>query len=449
MSKRKYFGTDGVRGLVGEFPITPNFAMKLGWAAGKVLSKAGTKKVIIGKDTRISGYLLETALEAGLVSAGIDVVLLGPMPTPAIAYLTQTFRAEAGIVISASHNPYHDNGIKFFSAEGLKLDDAIELEIEAMLDQEMTCVASESLGKATRLDTAAGRYIEFCKSQFPAGLSLSGLRIVVDCAHGATYHIAPDVMRELGAEVITHACEPNGLNINHECGATHVDALVKKVLEHKADVGIAYDGDGDRVMMVDHKGRVFDGDDIVYIVACQAQQAGTLKGGVVGTVMSNMGLENALKNKGIDFARSKVGDRYVMELLKKNGWHIGGESSGHILNTDLISTGDGIISSLQVLAAMIAQNKTLEDLGQGFTKYPMHMINVRYAKGTDPLDSDDVNSVIAEVEQDLADKGRVLIRKSGTEPVIRVMVEAEQEKQVLDCTQKIADVVETVSKQLA
>ncbi len=449
MSKRKYFGTDGVRGLVGEFPITPNFAMKLGWAAGKVLSKAGTKKVIIGKDTRISGYLLETALEAGLVSAGIDVVLLGPMPTPAIAYLTQTFRAEAGIVISASHNPYHDNGIKFFSAEGLKLDDAIELEIEAMLDQEMTCVASESLGKATRLDTAAGRYIEFCKSQFPAGLSLSGLRIVVDCAHGATYHIAPDVMRELGAEVITYACEPNGLNINQECGATHVDALVKKVLEHKADVGIAYDGDGDRVMMVDHKGRVFDGDDIVYIVACQAQQAGTLKGGVVGTVMSNMGLENALKNKGIDFARSKVGDRYVMELLKENGWHIGGESSGHILNTDLISTGDGIISSLQVLAAMNAQNKTLEDLGQGFTKYPMHMINVRYAKGTDPLDSDDVNSVIAEVEQDLADKGRVLIRKSGTEPVIRVMVEAEQEKQVLDFTQKIADVVETVSKQLA
>lgn len=449
MSNRKYFGTDGVRGLVGEFPITPNFAMKLGWAAGKVLSKAGTKKVIIGKDTRISGYLLETSLESGLVAAGIDVVLLGPMPTPAIAYLTQTFRAEAGIVISASHNPYHDNGIKFFSSQGLKLDDKIELEIEAMLDQEMTCVSSEKLGKATRLETAAGRYIEFCKSQFPAGLSLEGTKMVVDCAHGATYHIAPDVMRELGAEVITHACEPNGLNINAQCGATHVDALVKKVLEHKADVGIAYDGDGDRVMMVDHKGRVFDGDDIVYIIAQQAKQDGSLRGGVVGTVMSNMGLENALKEQGIEFARSKVGDRYVMELLKQNNWNIGGESSGHILNLDLISTGDGIISSLQVLAAMIAQNKTLEDLGKGFVKYPMNMINVRYPKGTDPLASSHVEKVIEEVETQLGDKGRVLIRKSGTEPVIRVMVEAEQEKQVLDFSQKIADVVDSVSKQLS
>jgi len=448
MSNRKYFGTDGVRGEVGQYPITPEFALKLGWAAGKVLSKKGTKKVIIGKDTRISGYLLETSLEAGLVAAGIDVILLGPMPTPAIAYLTQTFRGEAGIVISASHNPYQDNGIKFFSSQGTKLDDALELEIEAMMDEDMTCVSSESLGKAKRLDTAAGRYIEYCKSQFPSALSLEGLRIVVDCANGATYHIAPDVMRELGAEVIKVACEPNGLNINAKCGATHVDTMVQKVLEVKADVGIAYDGDGDRVMMVDHKGRVFDGDDIVYIIAKYAFEKGELGGGVVGTVMSNMGLENALKSLGVEFERSKVGDRYVLELLKQKGWKIGGESSGHILNLDRISTGDGIISSLQVLAAMVETNQTLEDLGQGFTKYPMNMINVRYAKGTEPLASSDVETVIAEVEQQLGDKGRVLIRKSGTEPVIRVMVEAEKEKQVFDFSKKIADVVESVSKQL-
>ncbi|RJE75823.1 phosphoglucosamine mutase [Pseudoalteromonas citrea] len=445
MTTRKYFGTDGVRGLVGEYPITPEFALKLGWAAGKVLSKSGTKKVIIGKDTRISGYLLETSLEAGLIAAGIDVVLLGPMPTPAVAYLTQTFRAEAGIVISASHNPYHDNGIKFFSGNGLKLADSVELEIEAMLDDKMTCVPSEQLGKAHRLDNADGRYIEFCKGQFPNELSLEGLKIVLDCANGATYHIAPAVMRELGATVICHACEPNGVNINLNCGATHVDSLKRKVLEHDADVGIAYDGDGDRVMMVDHNGRVFDGDDIVYIIASQAFEQGTLGGGVVGTVMSNMGLENALKAKGIEFARSKVGDRYVMELLAQNGWKIGGESSGHVLSLDLISTGDGIISSLQVLAAMVSQNKTLQDLGQGFVKYPMNMINVRYSVSADPTTSPEVIAVVNEVEAELAGKGRVLLRKSGTEPVIRVMVEAEQEKQVLDFSQKIAEVVETVS----
>lgn len=448
MSKiRKYFGTDGVRGMVGEYPITPEFALKLGWAAGRVLSKNGTKKVIIGKDTRISGYMLETSLEAGLIAAGIDVVLLGPMPTPAVAYLTQTFRAEAGIVISASHNPYHDNGIKFFSGDGLKLADDVELEIEAMLDEAMTCVASDKLGKARRLESADGRYIEFCKSQFPQGLSLEGLKIVLDCANGATYHIAPSVMRELGAEVICHACEPNGVNINADCGATHVDTLKRKVLELGADVGIAYDGDGDRVMMVDHNGRVFDGDDIVYIIACQAARDDMLGGGVVGTVMSNMGLENALKEKGIEFARSKVGDRYVMELLQEKGWKIGGESSGHVLNLDLISTGDGIISSLQVLAAMVAQNRTLKDLGAGFTKYPMKMINVRYTKGTDPTTAPEVLAAVAEVEQKLADKGRVLLRKSGTEPVVRVMVEAEQEKMVLDSARKIADVVESMSKQ--
>ncbi|OHU87629.1 MULTISPECIES: phosphoglucosamine mutase [Pseudoalteromonas] len=445
MTTRKYFGTDGVRGLVGQHPITPEFALKLGWAAGKVLSKTGTKKVIIGKDTRISGYLLETSLEAGLIAAGIDVVLLGPMPTPAVAYLTQTFRAEAGIVISASHNPYHDNGIKFFSGNGLKLADSVELEIEAMMDEDMTCVASEKLGKARRLENADGRYIEFCKSQFPKELSLEGLKIVLDCANGATYHIAPAVMRELGATVICHACEPNGLNINHECGATHVDSLKRQVLEHKADVGIAYDGDGDRVMMVDHKGHVFDGDDIVYIIACLAHANGTLNGGVVGTVMSNMGLENALQSQGIEFARSKVGDRYVMELLNQKGWTIGGESSGHVLNLDLICTGDGIISSLQVLAAMVSQNKTLQDLGSGFTKYPMKMINVRYSTADDPTQQNVVKQVVAEVEEQLAGKGRVLLRKSGTEPVVRVMVEAEQEKQVIDFATKIAEVVESVS----
>ncbi|PHI38794.1 phosphoglucosamine mutase [Pseudoalteromonas sp. GCY] len=445
MTTRKYFGTDGVRGMVGEFPITPEFAMKLGWAAGKVLSERGTKKVIIGKDTRISGYLLETALEAGLIAAGINVILLGPMPTPAVAYLTQTFRAEAGIVISASHNPYHDNGIKFFGGDGKKLPDEVELAIEAKLDEPMTCVASEKLGKAKRLESADGRYIEFCKGQFPKELSLEGLKVVLDCANGATYHIAPSVMRELGADVITTACEPNGVNINEKCGATHVEALKKAVLEHQADVGIAYDGDGDRVMMVDHDGHVFDGDDIVYIIACQAHADGTLGGGVVGTVMSNMGLENALKSRGIAFERSKVGDRYVMELLGEKGWKIGGESSGHVLNLDLISTGDGIVSSLQVLAAMVAQNKTLKDLGEGFSKYPMKMINVRYSTKNDPTEQDAVKAVVAEVETQLAGKGRVLLRKSGTEPVVRVMVEAQQQKQVIDFAQKIAEVVESVS----
>ncbi len=445
MTTRKYFGTDGVRGMVGEFPITPEFAMKLGWAAGKVLSERGTKKVIIGKDTRISGYLLETALEAGLIAAGINVILLGPMPTPAVAYLTQTFRAEAGIVISASHNPYHDNGIKFFGGDGKKLPDEVELAIEAKLDEPMTCVASEKLGKAKRLESADGRYIEFCKGQFPKELSLEGLKVVLDCANGATYHIAPSVMRELGADVITTACEPNGVNINEKCGATHVEALKKAVLEHQADVGIAYDGDGDRVMMVDHDGHVFDGDDIVYIIACQAHADGTLGGGVVGTVMSNMGLENALKSRGIAFERSKVGDRYVMELLDEKGWKIGGESSGHVLNLDLISTGDGIVSSLQVLAAMVAQNKTLKDLGEGFSKYPMKMINVRYSTKDDPTEQDVVKAVVAEVETQLAGKGRVLLRKSGTEPVVRVMVEAQQQKQVIDFAQKIAEVVESVS----
>jgi phosphoglucosamine mutase len=442
---RKYFGTDGVRGKVGEFPITPEFAMKLGWAAGRVLSQRGTRKVLIGKDTRISGYLLETALEAGLISAGIDVRLLGPMPTPAVSYLTHTFRAEAGIVISASHNPYYDNGIKFFSADGAKLDDEIELAIEAELEQPMVCEPSEKLGKAQRIDDAAGRYIEFCKSHLPKHLSLSGLRIVLDCANGATYHIAPSVFRELGADVHTIACSPNGLNINEKCGATHTDALQEAVVELAADLGIAYDGDGDRVMMVDHTGRQIDGDEIIYMIARAAQARGELKGGVVGTLMSNMGLELALAKMGIPFARSKVGDRYVMEMLTEKGWRIGGENSGHVLNLDHTGTGDGIVASLQVLAAMIEAGVSLADFSHGMTKLPQVLINVKFEKGTIPLENQHVKDVIAKVEQELHGQGRVLIRKSGTEPLIRVMVEGKDHAQVQHYAEQIATAVKLAS----
>lgn len=442
---RKYFGTDGVRGKVGEFPITPEFAMKLGWAAGRVLSQRGTRKVLIGKDTRISGYLLETALEAGLISAGIDVRLLGPMPTPAVSYLTHTFRAEAGIVISASHNPYYDNGIKFFSADGAKLDDEIELAIENELEQAMVCEPSEKLGKAQRIDDAAGRYIEFCKSHLPKHLSLSGLRIVLDCANGATYHIAPSVFRELGADVHTIACSPNGLNINEKCGATHTEALQAAVVELAADLGIAYDGDGDRVMMVDHTGRQIDGDEIIYMIARAAKARGELKGGVVGTLMSNMGLELALAEMGIPFARSKVGDRYVMEMLNEKGWRIGGENSGHVLNLDHTGTGDGIVASLQVLAAMIESGLNLADFSHGMTKLPQVLINVKFEKGSTPLENHHVKDVIAKVEQELHGQGRVLIRKSGTEPLIRVMVEGKELATVQQYAEKIATAVKLAS----
>lgn len=441
MSKRKYFGTDGIRGLVGEYPITPEFVLKLGWAAGRVLSKVGTKKVMIGKDTRISGYMLETALESGLIAAGIDVDLLGPMPTPAVAYLTNTFRAEAGIVISASHNPYFDNGIKFFSSEGLKLDDAVELAIEEKIDLPMTCVESAQLGKATRIVDAAGRYIEFCKSRFPSHLSLKGMKIVLDCANGATYHIAPNVFRELGAEVFEIGVEPNGLNINDGCGATSTDFIAKAVTDLKADLGIALDGDGDRIMMVDHTGYVVDGDEVVYIIAREALKNGRLKGGVVGTLMSNLGLEVALKELGIPFARAKVGDRYVMSMLKEKGWQIGGESSGHVLNLTHASTGDGIIAGLQVLTAMLTSEMSLFEMRTGMSKYPQKLINVRYAKESDPLSNTLVQKEIELVEQDLGDSGRVLIRKSGTEPVIRVMVEGKDEQVVNSQCQRIADKV--------
>ncbi|MEH8016784.1 phosphoglucosamine mutase [Rheinheimera muenzenbergensis] len=442
---RKYFGTDGVRGRVGDFPITPEFAMKLGWAAGRVLSQRGTRKVLIGKDTRISGYLLETALEAGLIAAGIDVRLLGPMPTPAVAYLTRTFRAEAGIVISASHNPYYDNGIKFFSADGTKLPDEVELAIEYELEQPMLCQPSDKLGKATRIDDAAGRYIEFCKSHLPNHMSLNGLSIVIDCAHGATYHIAPAVFKELGAAVTVIGATPDGFNINDHCGATHTELLQKTVLETKADLGIAYDGDGDRVMMVDHSGRVIDGDEIVYVIARAAKAQHKLQGGVVGTLMSNLGLELALKELDIPFARSAVGDRYVMELLREKNWRIGGENSGHVLNLDHTCTGDGIIASLQVLTAMIEAGLSLAEFSQGMHKLPQVLLNVKFEKGTAPLEKQHVKQVIAQVEAELNGSGRVLIRKSGTEPLIRVMVEGEDETQVRQYAERIAAAVKIAS----
>ncbi|WP_158968417.1 phosphoglucosamine mutase [Paraglaciecola sp. L3A3] len=446
MSDRKYFGTDGIRGKVGEDKINPEFVMKLGWAAGKVLAGTGTNKVLIGKDTRISGYMLESALEAGLSAAGINIGLLGPMPTPAIAYLTKTFRSEAGIVISASHNPYYDNGIKFFSADGMKLDDDIEIAIESQMDRPMECVASDKLGKATRIADAAGRYIEFCKGNFPSDLSLKGLKIVVDCAHGATYHIAPNVLSELGAQVIEIGTEPDGLNINRNVGATSMKAIKHSVLKNNADLGFALDGDGDRIMLVDHKGNVIDGDQIVYIIARDALKSGMLKGGVVGTVMSNLGLEVALGTLGVPFARSKVGDRYVMELLKQKDWSIGGEGSGHVLNLAAASTGDGIVAGLQVLAAMLHAEMTLYELSQGMVKYPQTLINVRFTNGKQPLEDKQVKQSVIDAETALGNKGRVLLRKSGTEPLIRVMVEANDAQDSSTWAEYIADAVRKVNE---
>jgi phosphoglucosamine mutase len=436
MSDRKYFGTDGIRGRVGENLINPEFVMKLGWAAGKVLAGRGTNKVLIGKDTRISGYMLESALEAGLSAAGINIGLLGPMPTPAIAYLTKTFRSEAGIVISASHNPYYDNGIKFFSADGMKLEDDIEIAIESQMDKPMECVASEKLGKVVRIADAAGRYIEFCKGNFPSALSLKGLKIVVDCANGATYHIAPNVLSELGAEVIEIGTQPDGLNINRKVGATSMKAITESVIKNKADLGFALDGDGDRLMLVDHKGNVIDGDQIVYIIARDALRSGRLQGGVVGTVMSNLGLEVALDGLGVPFARSKVGDRYVMELLKKKGWTIGGEGSGHVLNLSAASTGDGIVAGLQVLAAMLTADVTLNELSRE-----------RFSEGTKPLEDKCVKQAVIAAEKTLGNSGRVLLRKSGTEPLVRVMVEANDAQDSITWAEHIADAVRKVSNQ--
>ena len=445
---RKYFGTDGVRGKVGEFPITPDFAMKLGWAAGTVLASSGTKEVLIGKDTRSSGYMLESAMEAGFSAAGVNVALIGPMPTPAVAYLASTFRADAGVVISASHNPFYDNGIKFFSNTGTKLNDAQELEIEALLEKAlnqnaMQCVASEKLGKVRRIDDAAGRYIEFCKGTFPNHLSLTGLKIVVDSAHGAAYHIAPNVYRELGAEVISINDKPNGVNINDHCGATYLDSLQTAVMVHEADLGIALDGDADRVMFVDHNGHVVDGDEILFILAQAAHSKGEMTGGVVGTLMSNLGLELALKQMDIPFVRAKVGDRYVVEQLKATGWQLGGEGSGHILSLQHTSTGDGIVASLQVLKALLESQKSLSEIKAGMTKLPQVLINVRLATADADsiLATASVQQALTKAEGILGDQGRVLLRKSGTEPLIRVMVESTDTIMTQTQAEYIADVV--------
>jgi len=424
--------------------MTPELALKLGWAAGRVLSRTGTKKVIIGKDTRISGYLFESAMEAGLSAAGLNVMLLGPMPTPAVAYLTRTFRAEAGVVISASHNPYYDNGIKFFSTNGSKLDDEVELEIERELDNPMICVESHLLGKVSRIDDAPGRYIEYCKGNFPAEHTLHGLKIVVDCAHGATYHIAPNVFRELGAEVIAIGDKPNGLNINHEVGATSMGKIRETVIGENADLGIALDGDGDRIMMVNRHGTIIDGDEILYILACDAQSRGILRGGVVGTLMSNLGLDLALQELGIPFARSNVGDRYVMTMMKEKGWRIGGENSGHILNLDHGTTGDGIVAGILVLAAMRRRNTTLEELTENIKMLPQVLVNVRFEGTFNPLESDRVLTAKTEVEALLGERGRVLLRKSGTEPLIRVMVEGDIAADVIKHANYIADAVKSL-----
>ena len=443
---RKYFGTDGIRGKVGTFPITPEFMLKLGWAAGKVLAGSGGGKVLIGKDTRISGYMFESALEAGLSSAGLDICLTGPMPTPAIAYLTRTLHARAGIVISASHNPYYDNGIKFFSADGTKLPDEVELAIEAELEKEMVCNESSTLGKAVRIKDAEGRYIEFCKATIPYSSTLKGLKIVVDCAHGAAYWVAPNVLKELGAEVITVGNQPDGLNINVDAGSTKPANLQAMVVKEKADLGIALDGDADRVIMVDHAGNLVDGDELLYIIARDRQSEGTLNGGVVGTLMTNLGLEHALTEIGIPFARAGVGDRYVMEMLKQQSWILGGESSGHIICLDRTTTGDGLVSALQVLAAMVNQKKSLRDLLVGVSKYPQTLLNVRLAERVDVCSKKPVKDAVAAAEATLNGSGRVLLRASGTEPLIRVMVEGRDEKMVQSVAQELADVVkQTVS----
>ena len=443
MSERKYFGTDGVRGTVGEYPITADFALKLGWAVGKVLGNEQGGKVLIGKDTRISGYMFESALEAGLIAAGVDVLQLGPMPTPGIAYLTRTFRADAGIVISASHNPFNDNGIKFFSKDGFKLPDSVELEIEAMLDQPMQTVSSAELGKARRVEDARGRYIEFCKASIASSFDFSNLKVVLDCAHGATYHIAPEVFSELGAEVVTIGDKPNGLNINEGCGATNTSKLAETVLSEKANLGIAFDGDGDRVMMVDEKGEQIDGDQLLFIIARDAKKRGLLDGGgIVGTLMTNLGMEKALEKLEIPFVRAKVGDRYVMEQLSKHNWLYGGESSGHIICLNATTTGDGVVAALQVLSVMARLGLSLHELKSGMTKFPQNMINVRLpSKSSKPLDNDVVKAEVKEIEQQLADKGRVLLRASGTEPLIRVMVEGEDAALVKQCSQHLAEVV--------
>jgi len=449
---RKYFGTDGVRGRVGEYPITPEFVMHLGYAAGKVLANSewhlaeGERPtVLIGKDTRISGYLLESALQAGLIAAGVDVYLAGPIPTPAVAYLTRALRLQAGVVISASHNPFEDNGIKFFSASGSKLPDETERAIEAEMDAPIVTMSSARLGKAKRLEDAAGRYIEFCKSSFPYELDLRGLKLVVDCAHGAAYHIAGHVFHELGADVVTIGVQPDGKNINDGYGATAPGNLQQAVIEHRADLGIALDGDADRLVMVDAEGRLYDGDQLLYIVAQHRQKLGVMKGGVVGTLMTNLAFEHAMQRMGIPFARAKVGDRYVMELMQQNGWQLGGENSGHIICLDRHSTGDGIISALQVLHALRDSKQTLAQAASDMLMYPQVLINVRIAKGQDYTAHPQVQAAVSSATAALDGKGRVLLRPSGTEPLLRVMVEGEDGEKVRYWAENIAQAVRAVA----
>jgi phosphoglucosamine mutase len=442
---RRYFGTDGIRGRVGEGPINPEFVLKLGWAAGRVLGKAPGSKVLIGKDTRISGYLFESALEAGLVAAGMNTRLLGPMPTPGIAYLTRTLHACAGLVISASHNPHEDNGIKFFSGDGFKLPDEVEAEIEAEIDRPLTTVASAELGKAKRIDDAPGRYIEFCKSTIPPLMQLADLKIVVDCAHGATYHVTPRVLDELGARVVAIGVSPDGLNINQGVGSTHMHAIREAVRQHGADLGIALDGDGDRVLMVDDTGAEVDGDELLYVIARSRYRGGMLRGAVVGTLMTNLGLEQALQAQGIGLVRTKVGDRHILERLRQEGWSLGGEPSGHIICLDRTTTGDGTVSALQVLAEMMRTGRSLRELKAGLTKFPQRLINVRLTRGSAdaamraPL----VQDAVRGVEAELGSVGRVLLRPSGTEPLLRVMVEGEEAGEVDRLAGQIADAVRT------
>jgi len=441
---RKYFGTDGIRGTVGQHPITADFMLKLGYAAGKVLTRDTKvkKRVLIGKDTRVSGYMFEAALESGLIAAGVNVDMLGPMPTPAIAYLTRAFRASAGIVISASHNPVADNGIKFFSADGYKLPDEVELEIERLIDEPLTTNDSFNLGKARRISDATGRYVEFCKGSLPSQFNLTGFKIVLDCANGATYNAAPKVFKELGAKVITMANEPNGFNINDQCGSTYMEGVCARVVEEKADFGIALDGDGDRVLFSDANGEVVDGDELIYIIAQHRHQSAMGCNGVAGTLMSNLGMELALKDLGIPFLRTKVGDRYVVEALKENGWSLGGEGSGHVLCSDLNTTGDGIVAALQVIRAISDSGKTLAELKTGMQKFPQIMINVRLSKKVDISNNSAINSAVADAEKKLAGRGRVLLRPSGTEPLIRVMAEGDDQALVEQQVQDIAKVLE-------
>ncbi|MEC8950031.1 MAG: phosphoglucosamine mutase [Pseudomonadota bacterium] len=445
-ASKKYFGTDGIRGTVGRSPITPDFMLKLGWSAGRVFANEGNgrNKIVIGKDTRISGYMFEAALEAGVTAAGVDIILTGPMPTPAIAYLTQTLRAQAGIVISASHNGFEDNGIKFFSSEGTKLPDTVELAIEKQLDKKLSTVSSQSIGKASRVSDAAGRYIEFCKSTVGPSLKLNGLNIVVDCAHGSTYHIAPAVFEELGAKVKAIGVSPDGLNINETSGSTSPEVLAATVKSEGADLGIAFDGDGDRVIMVDHLGDIVDGDEILYVIACDRQRQNIGFGGVVGTVMSNLGLERGLDLLDIPFVRATVGDRHVMQKLLQKGWKLGGESSGHIICLDITSTGDGIVSALQALAAVVNCNKPLSDLKNKMSKLPQSMVNVKVTNGDfDAVSNDNVRSAVSDVESRLGKNGRVLLRHSGTESVLRVMVEGEDPEIVKSLSKELSELVAT------